>query len=45
LPAKDCATAWPQVRVLPGLDQGVVDHAAATELLADNEIKQRYCSV
>jgi branched-chain amino acid transport system ATP-binding protein len=28
------------------LDQGaVVYHAAAHELLADNEIKERYCSV
>jgi hypothetical protein len=28
------------------LDQGaVVYHAAARELLADNEIKERYCSV
>jgi branched-chain amino acid transport system ATP-binding protein len=28
------------------LDQGaVVYHAAASELLADNEIKERYCSV
>jgi branched-chain amino acid transport system ATP-binding protein len=28
------------------LDQGgVVDHAAARGLLADNDIKERYCSV
>ena len=27
------------------LDQGVVGRAAVSELLADNEIRERYCSV
>jgi hypothetical protein len=43
------ATVWLQARVLPPdasarkrLD---VHHVAASELLADNEIRERYCSV
>ena len=47
----DMAAHIPGARLveLPGIDHifciGVVYQAAAKELLADNEIKERYCSV